>query len=301
MSDIRAPDKEKIRAEYETGKCTFKQLAEKFNISEGTIKSWAKRDKDNGQPWIKNNSKKVATKTKKVATKNKVKKIEKEESKFEEVEEIINSELTDKQRLFCIYYIRNFNATQAYLKAYQCSYDVANVEGYKNLVKPSIKEEIDKLKELKKKSIMLTEDDIVERHMRIAFADMTDFVSFGRKEIEVARDNDDKPIMAEINYIDFKNSYEVDGGLISEIKSSKQGIGIKLEDRQKSLEWLANFFEMNPMNRHKKDYDNARLVIERERIKLDNKKLGADEENNNKLDNLTEAIRKSAELFRGDE
>lgn len=59
-------DKEQIKKAYETGKYTFNQLADKFNVSVGTIKSWAKRDKDNREPWSK-----VATKGKKVATKHK--------------------------------------------------------------------------------------------------------------------------------------------------------------------------------------------------------------------------------------
>lgn len=59
-------DKETIKKAYETGNYTFNQLAEEFNVSVGTIKSWAKRDKDNGQQWNK-----VATKNKKVATKHK--------------------------------------------------------------------------------------------------------------------------------------------------------------------------------------------------------------------------------------
>ena len=33
---------------------------------------------------------------------------------------IENTELTEKQRLFCIYYIQCFNATKAYQKAYEC-------------------------------------------------------------------------------------------------------------------------------------------------------------------------------------
>lgn len=62
-------DKEQVKEAYETGKYTFQQLADKFNVSLGTIKSWAKRDKDNGQPWQKvatKNNKKVATKHRKV-------------------------------------------------------------------------------------------------------------------------------------------------------------------------------------------------------------------------------------------
>ena len=57
-----------------------------------------------------------------------------------------NDELTPEQQLFCVYYARTFNATQSYLKAYVSSYDVANAEGYKLLVKPCIKKEIDRLK-----------------------------------------------------------------------------------------------------------------------------------------------------------
>jgi transposase len=58
-------DKEQLKKAYATGKYTFNQLADEFDVSVGTIKSWAKRDKDNGQPWEK-----VATKNKKVATKH---------------------------------------------------------------------------------------------------------------------------------------------------------------------------------------------------------------------------------------
>lgn len=68
-------DKEQIKKAYATGKYTFNQLADEFNVSIGTIKSWAKRDKDSGQPWSK-----VATKNKKkVATKRKVTEDKKEE------------------------------------------------------------------------------------------------------------------------------------------------------------------------------------------------------------------------------
>ena len=65
-----------------------------------------------------------------------------------EVESVIeNSELTDKQRLFCIYYIRSFNATKAYQKAYGCSYETAMVEGSGYLRNPKIKSESLKLKQ----------------------------------------------------------------------------------------------------------------------------------------------------------
>ncbi|WP_052085721.1 helix-turn-helix domain-containing protein [Clostridium sp. HMP27] len=68
-------DKGQVKEAYETGKYTFQQLADEFNVSLGTIKSWAKRDKDDGKPWLKgcNQKEKDATKkSNKVATKKKV-------------------------------------------------------------------------------------------------------------------------------------------------------------------------------------------------------------------------------------
>ncbi|APM37351.1 DUF1804 family protein [Clostridium kluyveri] len=244
-------DKETVRKEYETGKYTFKQLANKFNISQGTIKSWAKRDKDNGQPW-----KKVATKTKnqnkKVATKKEVAEKEKEPV-FEEVEEVLNNpELTDKQRLFCIYYSKRFNATKAYQKAYGCDYITANTNGPRLLVNACIKEEVQKLKQGKLNRAMLSPDDIFQKYLDIAFSNVTDYISFGQKTMtmrdkktgEPLLDNEGNKIEYQYSYVDFKESDQVDGSLISEVKQGKDGVSIKLHDAMKALDWLSKHMDM---------------------------------------------------------
>lgn len=58
-----------------------------------------------------------------------------------------NPDLTDKQRLFCIYYIRSFNATKAYQKAYGCSYENAMQNGSRMLRNDKVKAEILRLKQ----------------------------------------------------------------------------------------------------------------------------------------------------------
>ncbi|MEZ7173710.1 terminase small subunit [Sporosarcina sp. OR05] len=58
--------------------------------------------------------------------------------------------MNDKQRLFCIYYIRYFNATKVYRKAYECDYktaNVTNVNGSRLQVNANIRDEITKMKE----------------------------------------------------------------------------------------------------------------------------------------------------------
>lgn len=205
--------------------------------------------------------------------------------------------LTHKQELFCQYYLKNFNATLAYVKAYGCDYDSALASGPRMLGNVRIKKEIERLKNLKKQSIMLDKDDIVERRMKIAFSDMADFADWGTIEqhitdkkgnpIYIENENGEKEyIKAKVNRVEFKNSNLVDGGLISEIKQGKDGATIKLEDRQKALSWLSEYFLMNPMDKHKIDFDNKKFnqdkQVHADRMTLEIEKLergiGTDDE-----------------------
>jgi phage terminase small subunit len=190
--------------------------------------------------------------------------------------------LTQKQELFCQYYLKNFNATLAYVKAYGCDYDSALASGPRLLGDVRVKQEIQRLKEIKKNSIMLDKDDIVERYMRIAFADMTDFVEWGTYEklitnelgepvlIENEKTGKEEYLKEKRNRIEFKDSNLVDGGLICQIKQGKDGATVKLEDRQKALEWLSKYFLMNPLDKHKIEFDNKKLAIEEKRMNKDN-------------------------------
>lgn len=155
-----------------------------------------------------------------------------------------NEELTPEQQIFCIYYSRSFNATQSYLKAYGCGYDVANAEGYKLLVNPCVKTEIERLKEIKRQRIVADAEDIVEIQMRIAFADMGDYVIFGNRGV------------------DLQESSLTDTQLIQEIKEGKNGISIKLADRQKAIDWLTKYFLMHPESKYKAEYEKRRAEKE---------------------------------------
>lgn len=253
----------------EQAKTLFKQekklieIAEQLEVPEGTVRSWKNRYKWN----LEDNA--TLQKVKCNVAKDKNHPTSKKPTKpLAEVEQVLdNPDLTDKQRLFCLYYIKSFNATQSYLKAYGCSYQVANVEGPNSLVKPRIKAEIDRLKEIKRQQIAVDESDLVEIHMRIAFADMGDYISFGREEIKVmgmfgpVKDEDGNICTEIVNTIRLKESSMVDTQLIKEVKQGKDGIAIKLIDRCKSLEWLDKHFLMNPMDKHKIEYDQRKLAI----------------------------------------
>lgn len=246
MPRSRSPDS--IRAEelYKTG-MSLVDIARKLEKPEGTVRRWKSTQK-----WDAEESERSET----IASVRKDNRIKPEEVIAKEVKQVINNpDLTDKQRLFCLKYVRCFNATKAYQKAYGCSYDVANAEGYKLLVKPCVKEEIQRLKQNRLNREMLSESDVFQKYMDIAFADITDYVEFGREEIPVMtmygpmKEKDEETgetvrVMKEVNTVRFKEHTEVDGTIVTEVKQGRDGMSIKLADRMKALDWIADHMDL---------------------------------------------------------
>lgn len=180
----------------------------------------------------------------------------KKEAIAEAVEQVIeNAELTDKQRLFCVLYVKCFNATKAYQKAYEVDYNTAASIGYRLLENDGVKKEIQRLKKNRLNREMLDESDIFQKYMDIAFSDVTDFVEFGQEDVPVMavygpvqvkdeETGEKKTLTKRVNVVRFKDSSEVDGTLIAEVKQGKDGASIKLPDRMKALKWLAEHMDM---------------------------------------------------------
>lgn len=176
-----------------------------------------------------------------------------------DVQKVMNNPaLTDKQRLFCLYYVRYFNATKAYQRAYECSYDVAHAHGYELLRNVAVQEEVERLRKDRTKQVLLQSEDVFQKFIDIAFADITDYVTFGEKEVSVVENDPDtgEEVVRKkiVNAVSFHESETVDGSLIAEIRSGGDGITIKLLDRMKALEWLADHMNyLSPAQRAKID------------------------------------------------
>lgn len=226
---------QKAEADYMTG-MKYKDIAEKYDTTINTVKSWKKR-----YGWDR---KKGAHKNKKVCTQNKRSAPEPKAQDDGTKETLQNEELTPEQQIFCIYYSRTFNATQSYLKAYECDYYSAKAHGYELLQTVAIRAEIERLKELKRQQIMISEDDIVELQMRIACADMGNYVSFGSKGVKL------------------HESKTTDTQLIQEVKEGKSGVSVKLSDKQKAIDWLTKYFLMHPENKYKAEFERRRAEKE---------------------------------------
>ena len=241
MARTRSPYSIEAENLYYSG-MSMVDIARKLGKPEGTVRRWKSTQKwDDG-----NKNERSETNTNVRTNKTNTK----EEAIAEDVRQVIsNPDLTDKQRLFCLHYVKCFNATKAYQKAYGVDYLTANAHGYEMLSNVVIREEILRLKQNRLNREMLDESDIFQKYMDIAFADITDFVEFGREEIpvmtmygplEIKDDETGEKIKVtkEVNTVRFKEHEEVDGTLITEVKQGRDGASLKLADRMKAIEWL---------------------------------------------------------------
>ncbi|WP_332649698.1 terminase small subunit [Lysinibacillus sp. 54212] len=243
---------DEIQKEYETTKITLAKLAEKYEIPLGTIKSQKSRDTKSGNPWVRDGTKKDATKSEKVAT---IKKDATRKKEVVESEEVIifdaegEDGLTDRQRLFCMYYIKTYNQTMAAIKAGYAK-DSAHVEGSRLLRNAKVATEINRLKGEQRKGIFIDAMDVLDKYIQIAFADITDYLTFGRERVQLigafgpVYDKDDKPVMVDQDYVRFNESIDVDGTLITEVKQGRDGLSVRFADKMRALEFLTRHFDM---------------------------------------------------------
>lgn len=212
------------------GNITNRKIAEMLDVPEKTISGWKSKDKwlDNMNGVLRKNKGSTPIKTKPLAIKN--------------------NELTEQQKMFCLFYLQHFNATKAYQQAYQCDYQTANANGSRLLVNASINKELHRLKAELQEETFLTVKDLVKEYIKQSFADITDFTEFGKREIPImsmfgpVKDENGRELTKEVNYVDFKESSEVDGKLIKEVKVGKDGVSVKLYDKQKAMAELMKYF-----------------------------------------------------------
>lgn len=245
--------KEKYELAYEDylAGMKYKDIAAKYRVSVSAVKSWKSRY------W---KEKKLQPKKSKVATKKVAKQI---------AEKIANeSELDEKRQLFCIYYLKYHNQVKAYMKVNpKAKYESACVMASRWYKEPEIQEEITRLKKELYADALLDPQDIVQKYIDIAFADITDYARFKG------------------GYVKLKDSEYVDGTIIQEVSQGKNGVSIKFNDRMKALDWLTK--HMNIAN----DEQKAKIEL----IKAQTKKLAVNDDNSDPEDDgFLEALNASA-------
>lgn len=222
----------------------YKDIAVKYEVSLSTVKSWSQRYR-----WKdKKNAKGMRTKSKSTHTKKVCKEI---------AEDIVtNGELDEDKQLFCIYCLKYHNRVKAYQKVKpKVTYGSACVGASRWYNLPEVQEEIKRLKKEMYVEALLEPQDIVQKYIDIAFADLNDYLEYGRELVPVmgpfgpitVKDEETGEtieLKKEINVVKFKESAFVDGSILSEVKQGKEGVAIKFADRMKALDWLSKYMNL---------------------------------------------------------
>jgi phage terminase small subunit len=99
--------------------------------------------------------------------------------------------------------------------------------------------------ELKQRN-MVTVEKVLSQLSKIAFADIKDMLSF--KTVKTLNEDltalTGTPIMGYKTVIDLKDSDQVDGTLIAEVKETKDGFSFKRNDQMKALELIGKHLGM---------------------------------------------------------
>lgn len=247
----------------------YKDIAVKYGVTINTVKSWKSRY------W----KEKGCTQKNKVARKKVATKI---------VEKITedNEELDEKRQLFCIYLLKYHNATKAYQKVNpDVSYASAMTGGSRWRNNPKVKAEMKRLNKELLAETLIEPQHIVQKYIDIAFADLNDYLEYGRELVPVMGPFgpivvEGEEVLKEINVVKFKDSRQVDGTILSEVKQGKDGTSIKLADRMKALDWLSKHMNMAT--------DEQRAKIEL--LKAQTAKISEPEETEIESDGFLEAL-----------
>ncbi|EIW20724.1 MULTISPECIES: terminase small subunit [Pelosinus] len=261
----------------------YREIADKYKVSIDTVKSWKVRYK-----WERD---KTLRKTAHTAHKNK--NVCTQEKEVQEPSE----ELTDKEQLFCYYYVRCWNATQASLKSgYTANKSSATVQGSRLLKTERVEKEVARLKTLLIQEIHISALDVLQQYINIAFADIGDYVTFGKKEVPIigmfgpVTDPETGEEMTQmVNYVDLNEHSLVDTSVIAEVKQGRDGVSIKLADKMKALEKLEIYFDLLP-DKFQRKLAEEKIDIERQKLEIARTKVGDDEQEENNDDNFINAL-----------
>lgn len=270
------------------GEIPIEEIAEELGKSISLVRKWKSKDK-----WDENitgnitTGKKVITKVENPKTKKKLKEILEDE------------ELSEKERLFCLYYVKYFNGTQAALKSGYTK-ESAHVQASRLLRRERVSSYIRELKGELVENVFVEAMDVLKEYIKIAFADITNYLNFGQREITI-QDDEGNEVTRVVNFVDLYEADMVDGSIITEVKQGKDGVSVKLADKMKALDKLAQYFDLVPDNfkrqieeeRHKMQMEVQKVQVEK--MKAEVKELTDDSSNGNRviIVNDKEAMRKA--------
>lgn len=150
-----------------------------------------------------------------------------------------NSELTPKQRLFCREYVKDFNGTQAAIRA-GYSKTSATSTASEILTYPQVIEELSKLTKKMEEKIEVSAERILNELVKMGFSDIHNYIDndWKLKNLEDIGENH-TPAIKEVSVEEITMQY-------GEATKTTKNVKFKLHDKLGALEKLAkhiNFYQ----------------------------------------------------------
>lgn len=147
------------------------------------------------------------------------------------IDELANSDLTDKQKAFVIEYVRLFNATQAYINIYDVDYETAKANGPRLLANARVKSVVEQLRKARLHDLGANRQDILTDLMKQSFSDIGSYLDFGEHD-EFAQDAMGEPIIdtdgnrviKHMSWVQLKDKSKVDTSLIKKVSIGRDGV-----------------------------------------------------------------------------
>lgn len=163
-------------------------------------------------------------------------------------------DLDDRQIAFCEQYIKAYNMRMSAIKA-GYSPKSAHIIANKLMDKPEVRRYLSWLKLRVLKRNYVNACDIVEQYTKIAFADITDFVDLKSGRVKI------------------KDADEIDGQLVVEVKTGRDGVTVKLADKMVALDKLEKYLNVMPAD-WKQKLEEKKLEILQKRLELEMLRAG---------------------------
>ena len=190
----------------------------------------------------------------------------------------VSYDLSEKEMLFCEYYVENKNLKISAIKA-GYSERGAHSQAYRIRNRPRCKRYIAWLKYKAADVLEFRIADLIELYMRIVFADMNDFIDMSTGKPKI------------------KDKKFLDGQLISEVRHGKDGFTIKLVDKLAAADKLERFFDIMPKE-WKEKIEEKKLELMKEKLSFEKEKWNGGSEDMQD-DGFIDAIQRSAKVIWG--
>jgi len=158
--------------------------------------------------------------------------------------------LSDREDVFVHEYIKDFNRTQAAIRAGYTT-QTARHNSDEIMARPAVRKAVDRLLNERKERLKVDSDRIVQEIASVAWSDINSFLAVEPYEVHdfERRIVDGKVQKVEVTRIEERIRlrsawHTIDSRPIQSIKDGKDGLSFKMHDKMKALELLARIFKL---------------------------------------------------------